>query len=55
VVCDAVVLGTPSDLTKIINIKRPVARVQFEAEEVGGHRLESLVKSNRRLQAAKLR
>ena len=55
VVCDAVVLGTPSDLTKIINIKRPVARVQFEAEEVGGHRLESLVKSNRRIQAAKPR
>jgi predicted GTPase len=54
VVCDAVVLGTPSDLTKVINIKKPVVRVQFEAEEVGGHKLESLVKSNRRLKAAKL-
>jgi predicted GTPase len=53
VACDAVVLGTPSDLTKLINIKRPVVRVQFEAEEVGGHRLEALVKSNRRLLAAK--
>lgn len=53
VVCDAVVLGTPSDLTKVITIKRPVARVQFEAEEVGGHKLEALVKSNKRLQSAR--
>jgi len=53
VVCDAVVLGTPSDLTKVIQIRRPVARVQFEAEEVGGNRLEALVRSNSRLQSAK--
>jgi predicted GTPase len=33
--CDAVVLGTPSDLTKMIKIKKPVARVDFEAYEVG--------------------
>ena len=33
--CEAVVLGTPSDLTKMIRIKRPVARVTFEASEVG--------------------
>ena len=51
--CDAVVLGTPSDLTKLIHIKRPVARVQFEAEEVGGHRLEALLKSNKRLLSAR--
>ena len=50
--CDAVVLGTPSDLTKLIHIKRPVARVQFEAEEVGGHRLEALLRSNKRLLSA---
>ena len=49
--CDAVVLGTPSDLTKMIHIKRPVARVQFEASEVGGHKLEALIRSNRRLKA----
>jgi len=35
VVCDAVVLGTPSDLTRMISIKKPVARVTFEASEVG--------------------
>jgi predicted GTPase len=41
--CDAVVLGTPSDLTKLIKIKRPVARVRFEAFEVGRPTLEELV------------
>ena len=51
--CDAVVLGTPSDLTRLIRIRRPVARVWFEAEEVGGRRLEAIVKSNKRLLAAK--
>ncbi len=41
--CDAVVLGTPSDLTKLIKIKRPVARVRFEATEVGKPTLDELV------------
>ena len=50
--CDSVVLGTPSDLTRMIHIRRPVARVQFEAFEVGGHRLEALIKSDRRLKGA---
>jgi len=50
--CDAVVLGTPSDLTRMIHIRRPVARVQFEASEVGGHRLEALIRSNSRLREA---
>ena len=52
VVCDTVVLGTPSNLTRLIRIRRPVARVRFEASEVGGHRLESLMRANRRLGAA---
>ena len=47
--CDAVVLGTPSDLTRMIQIRKPVARVKFEATEVGGHRLEALVRANSRL------
>ena len=29
--CDAVVLGTPSDLTRMIEIRKPVARVIYEA------------------------
>jgi len=52
VACDAVVLGTPSDITRMIQIRRPVARVQFEATEVGGHRLEALIRSNKKLQSA---
>ncbi len=51
VACDAVVLGTPSDLTRLIHIRKPVARVRFEAAEVGGHRLESLIRSSKRLAA----
>jgi predicted GTPase len=41
--CDAVVLGTPSDLTRLIKIKWPVARVQFEASEVGRPTLDELI------------
>ncbi len=50
--CDSVVLGTPSNLTRLIHIRRPVARVQFEATEVGGRRLESLIRANKRLREA---
>lgn len=52
VACDAVVLGTPSDLTKLIRIRKPVARVRFEGAEVGGRRLESLIRSNGRIKSA---
>ncbi len=54
VACDAVVLGTPSDLTKIIRIRKPVARVRFEASEVGGRKLEAIVRSNEKLRSAKV-
>lgn len=50
VAADAVVLGTPSDLTRMFHIKRPVARVRFEASEIGGRKLESLIRRNKRLQ-----
>jgi predicted GTPase len=49
--CDAVVLGTPSDITRMIHIRKPVARVQFEASEVGGRRLQALIRANGRLRA----
>ncbi|MDG7006809.1 MAG: GTPase [Nitrososphaerota archaeon] len=51
VACDAVVLGTPSDLTRIIKIRKPVARVRFEASEAGGRKLESVLRSNERLRS----
>jgi len=41
--CDAVVLGTPSDLTKMIKIRKPVARVTFEASEVGKLKLGEFI------------
>ncbi|MDG6947037.1 MAG: hypothetical protein JRN44_00760 [Nitrososphaerota archaeon] len=50
--CDAVVLGTPSDITKMIRITRPVARVRFEASEVGPERLEAVIRANTRLSVA---
>ena len=37
--CDAVVLGTPSNISRIIEIKQPVARVWFEAKEMDGQKL----------------
>jgi predicted GTPase len=52
VACDTVVLGTPSDLTRLIHINKPVARVQFEASEVVGHKLETLFRTSGRLRAA---
>jgi predicted GTPase len=50
--CDAVVLGTPSDITRMIRIRKPVARVKFEASEVGRPRLEAIMRSNARLASA---
>jgi predicted GTPase len=50
--CDAVVLGTPSDIRRMIRIKHPVARVTFEAREVGRPRLEAIIRSNKRLASA---
>lgn len=32
--CDAVIIGTPMDLTRIININKPSTRVQYELKEV---------------------
>ncbi len=41
--CDAVVLGTPADLTRLIKIGKPVARVRFEAFDVDRPTLEELI------------
>ncbi len=32
--CDAVVLGTPADLSRVVDIEKPVARVRFSAQDV---------------------
>jgi predicted GTPase len=33
--CDAVVIGTPIDLSRIINIKKPTTRVYYNLQEIG--------------------
>ena len=33
--CDAVIIGTPIDLRKIISIKKPAVRVTYELQEIG--------------------
>jgi len=42
--CDAVVIGTPIDLGKIIKINKPSVRVKYELEERGKPDLEDALK-----------
>ncbi len=41
--CDAVILGTPADLTKLIKIKVPVARVRYELQVVEGPSVKEII------------
>ncbi len=41
--CDAVVLGTPADLTKLIKIDKPVARVTYRLQVIEGPTIKDLV------------
>ena len=41
--CDSVVIGTPIDLTRIVNIKKPTVRVQYELEELSMPDLKSIL------------
>lgn len=41
--CDAVLLGTPADLSRVVQIRKPVARVRFEARDVSAPTLRELV------------
>ena len=41
--CDAVVIGTPIDLRRIVNIKHPSTRVTYELEEIGEHTLDDIL------------
>lgn len=42
--CDAVIIGTPIDLTRVININKPTTRVFYDLDEVEGPNLESILK-----------
>ncbi len=41
--CDAVVIGTPIDLNRLINIKKPNTRVFYDLQEIGFPNLEQVL------------
>jgi predicted GTPase len=41
--CDAVVIGTPIDLNRIIEIKKPNTRVYYDLQEIGSPNLEEIL------------
>ncbi|MFZ2285613.1 MAG: cyclic 2,3-diphosphoglycerate synthase [Bacteroidales bacterium] len=41
--CDSVVIGTPIDLNRIINIKLPSTRVWYDLQEIGSPNLEEVI------------
>ena len=43
--CDSVVIGTPIDLGRILNINKPSTRVMYELQEIGENTCESVLKS----------
>jgi predicted GTPase len=42
--CDAVAIGTPIDLGRIVRINKPHTRVRYELEEVSGPKLRDLIR-----------
>ena len=41
--CDAVLSGTPIDITRVIKVKKPIIRVRYELEEMNGTPLKDLI------------
>ncbi len=41
--CDSVIIGTPIDLTRIININKPSTRVHYELDEIDSPNLEEII------------
>ena len=42
--CDSVVIGTPIDLGRILNINKPSTRVMYELQEIGDNTVENVLK-----------
>ena len=42
---DLVIIGTPIDLTRVINISKPHQRVRYELQEIGQPTLEDVLKA----------
>ena len=45
--CDTVVIGTPIDLRRVIDIKHDAVRIRYELEEIGSPKLDELLKDIR--------
>ncbi|MFQ5672715.1 MAG: cyclic 2,3-diphosphoglycerate synthase [Nitrospinales bacterium] len=41
--CDLVIIGTPIDLSRVIDIRKPSVRVKYELQEIGSPTLESVL------------
>ncbi len=41
--CDAVIIGTPIDLRKLVNINKPAVRVTYDLQEIGKPTLEDVL------------
>ena len=41
--CDLVIIGTPVDLTRIINISKPSVKVEYELREKGKPDLQTVL------------
>lgn len=42
--CDVVIIGTPIDLRKVVNINKPTVRVMYELQEIGKPNLDDVLK-----------
>ncbi len=42
--CDAVLVGTPIDLRKFVNLNKPSTRAKYELQEIGAPTLEEILK-----------
>jgi len=42
--CDVVVSATPIDITRLVNVNKPIVRVRYELEEVGHPKLKDILK-----------
>jgi len=41
--CDAVVIATPIDLSRIVKIKQPTVKIGYELQEIGFPNLEQIL------------
>ena len=42
--CEAVIIGTPIDLGRILNINKPSTRVKYDLQEIGANTVETVLK-----------